>query len=81
MARINLSYREEFAVSLLCGFWAVVAFEFEDVACHRGADGVDQGAFGGGGGGRDEDCEVSSLGAGGAGFCEVDCAGGHFVFE
>ena len=81
MARINLSYREEFAVSLLCGFWAVVAFEFEDVACHRGADGVDQGAFGGVGGGRDEDCEVGSLRAGGAGFCEVDGAGGHSVLD
>lgn len=67
-------------MSLLSDYRAVVAFEFEHVACHRGADGVDQGAFGGVGGGRDEDCEVGSLGAGGAGFCEVDGAGGHFVF-
>lgn len=79
--RIHLSYREEFTVSLLRGCWVVVAFEFEHVACHRGADGVDQGAFGGVGGGRDEDCEVGSLRAGGAGFCEVDGAGGHSVLD
>ena len=28
-----------------------------------------------------EDCEVGSLRAGGAGFCEVDGAGGHSVLD